>query len=321
MTGASSSAKAQVAQLARGVRCDQTPPALKRPWILPLALALACRPDIAQDEEGPATVTARFDPGGSPPVVPTPNDLAKNRETGKLVVASAESASAAQRAFNEDYLGGLDGFPFESTAEVLFTGRLDARTVSGDSVIVLDLTDGSAPVTVTPRYDDEKRAIAIPPPAGGWLRAHRYVAAVIGGASKGGVRGVRGQDVIGTAAWVLVTGQIPLFECEKTAPDECRPTVDIIPSDKFDPVEKFQDQLTKAKRLEQLRKNYAPLIDAVAKAKKVTKADVPILWTFTAVDAAEVTFDPGNRVIPYIYPLGRVKLAKIEAGGIVRQRR
>jgi hypothetical protein len=268
------------------------------PPALPLLLAFACTPDIAQDDRPPPAILARFDPGGLPPVVPAPNDLAKDPTTGKLVVPS-NGVPAAQREFNEDYLGGLDGFPFESTAEVLFTGNLDPASVTPDAVVVLDLNMDAAPVDVSPKWDARKRAVSIPPPAGGWQRAHKYAVALIGGKAKNGLRGEQGEDVIGSPAWVLVSGKIPLFECEKSAPDECRPTVDIIPSDKFDPHEKFADQVAKAKRLEQLRKGYAPLIEAVANGRRVQKSDIPLLWTFTTLNAAEVTFDPANRVIPF----------------------
>jgi len=293
---------------------------LNRPWPFLLFFAIACTPEIAQDEGPGATVLARFDPGASPPVVPAPNDLAKDAATGKLVVPSYDSTPAAQREFNADYLGGLDGFPFESTAEVSFSGDLDPVSVNADTVLALDLTEDAAPTSVTPRWDETKKTISVPPPIGGWKRAHRYAIAVIGGASRKGVRGARGEEVIGSPAWVLVSGKIPLFECEKDAPDECRPTVDIIPSDKFDPHEKFADQVAKAKRLELLRKGYAPLLDAVAKSKGVTKADIPILWTFTTTTAAEVTFDPANRVIPFpndavrTGPDGKVSLPNPKTG-------
>jgi hypothetical protein len=275
---------------------------VKRSWLFPFLfflLAFACTPDIAQDDRPPPSILARFDPGGSPPVVPAPNDLAKDPTTGRLVVPSTGSTPAAQREFNDDYLGGLDGFPFESTAEVLFTGDLDPDTVNTETVLVLDLTANASPVEIAPRWDATKKSVTIAPPIGGWRRAHKYAAAMIGGKAKNGLRGAKGEDVIGSPAWVLVSGKIPLFECEKGAPDQCRPTVDIIPSDKFDPHEKFADQVAKAKRLEQLRKGYAPLIDAIANGKGVKKADIPILWTFTTLDASEVTFDPANRVIPF----------------------
>lgn len=278
---------------------------MKKTWplvLVPLAVGLvgaACTPDIGEDPPPPDAIVARFDPGAAVPVVPTPNDLAKDPGTGKIVVTSTDEMPAAQKEFNKDYLTGLDGFPFESTAEVLVTGELAPESVNADTVVVLDLTAAGAPVKTTPRYDNEKKAVSVPPPAGGWLRAHKYAVALIGGASGKGVRGAKGENVIGSPAWVLVSGKFPLFECDQEHPDECEPAVDIIPSDKFDPEEKFQDQVAKAKRLDQLRKGYAPLLDTIAKAKGVDKQDIPVMWTFSIVDAGEVTFDPSNRVLPF----------------------
>ncbi|MBX3226818.1 MAG: hypothetical protein KIT84_38635 [Labilithrix sp.] len=273
---------------------------MKRAWLLPFVLAVACAPEIKQDDPPPEAIFVKFDPGAEVPVVPTPNDLAKDATTGLLVVSSNDATPLAQREFNTDYLGGLNGFPYESTAEVLLSGALDPETVDAESVVVLDLTDGGAPVTtVTPRYDETKIAISIAAPAGGWTRAHRYAIAVIGGSSGSGVKGAKGQRVIGSPAWVLVSGKFPLFECDPANPDECKPAVDIIPSSKTDPAEKFADQVAKAKRLDQLRQGYAPLLESIAQAKQVAQTDIPVVWTFTIVDAAEPTFDPGSRVIPF----------------------
>ncbi len=297
------------------------PPLRSFPSILALFVAVACTPDIAQDPPPPEAIVARFDPSAVPPVVPTPNDLAKDPKTGRLVVSSTDATPAAQREFNDDYLTGLDGFPFESTAEVLLTGRLDPSTVNPNTVLVLDVTGNPVPVTtVNPRYDDAKPAIVVPPPPGGWLRAHRYAVALIGGGTDRGLRGARGEDVIGTPAWVLVSGSFPLVECEIADASVCRPTVDIIPSDKFDPHEKFADQTEKAKRLEALRKGFAPLLDGIASARGVKKGDIPVLWTFSILDGVEVTFDPANRIIPFpndavrTGPEGKVSLPNPQTG-------
>src|SRR4051812_10620684 len=100
-------------------------PALKTTWmLLPLAIVGACTPDIAQDPPPPEAILAEFDPGAAVPVVPTPNDLAKDPKTGKIVVPEGATTPAAQKEFDHDYLAGLDGFPFESTAEVLLSGEV-----------------------------------------------------------------------------------------------------------------------------------------------------------------------------------------------------
>jgi hypothetical protein len=281
--------------------------------LLLLLVAGACAPDIAQDPAPPLAIIVQFDPGASVPVVPVPNDLAKDPETGKIVVPPKEGETAAQREFNESYIGTLDGFPFESTAEVLLTGDVDAETVTPKTVLVLDITKGAVAVTAAPRYDTDKLAISVPPPKGGWLRAHRYAVAIIGG--DGGIRGARGEAVVGSATWALVSGTDPLVEC--FTPEKCAPAVDIIPSDKKDPHEKFEDQTAKAKRLDELRKGYAPLLDGIA-AKGIPREDIALLWTFSILDAGEATFDPSNNVIPFpndvVRPEGKVTLPNPKTG-------
>ena len=77
-------------------------------------LAGACAPDIARNPP-PAVIVVEFDPGATVPVVPTPNDLAKDPSTGLIVVPPTPGESAAQREFEVGYLETLDGFPFESS--------------------------------------------------------------------------------------------------------------------------------------------------------------------------------------------------------------
>ena len=78
-----------------------------------------------------------------------------------------------------------------------------------------------------------------------------------------------------------------------------QPAVDVIPSHKTDPAEKCKDQTAKALQLEQLRRGYAPILDALAAPPlSIDREDIPIVWTFTIVDAGEMTFDPANKVDP-----------------------
>src|SRR5262245_61792319 len=95
--------------------------------LLPLSLLLAagCAPEI----ESPKTtkvVTAQFDPQVDPPIVPLPNDLAKDPKTGLLAIPDAKGASAAQKEFN-DYLRTLDGFPSSTPVTSTFDAAVDAK--------------------------------------------------------------------------------------------------------------------------------------------------------------------------------------------------
>lgn len=258
-------------------------------------LVMACSPDVPRDPPPSAAVVVEFDPGAATPVIPLPNDLAIDPVTGKVVVPPVAGASAAQNEFNAAYLSTLDGFPQESSATVSLSGDLDPSTVTPASVMTFDVTSGvPAPVALTPAYGN--RVITLSPPSGGWTRGHRYAVLLLAG--QGGLRGAAGEPVIGSPTWALVSGENALVTCEDLASSDCLPAVDVVPSDETDPAKRLADQTAKAKRLEQLRRAYAPFFQLLA-TQGVARADVPGFWTFRIVDAGEMTFDPASSVIPF----------------------
>ncbi|MCL2723979.1 MAG: hypothetical protein FWD69_06020 [Polyangiaceae bacterium] len=289
-----------------------------------LLLFAACSPDIQKDPPSSGNaIVAQFDPSAPVPVAPQPNDLVRDPTTGKIAVPASPADSPAQAEFNRDYLGNLTGFPFESTAQVTVSDDLAPTSVNARSVLVFDITSTPMPVAVTPEVVG--RSIVVPPPNGAWTRAHRYAVAVIGG--QNGVRGANNENVIGSQTWYLVSGTKPLVSCdgvENTCTDlasltvpTCRPAVDIIPSTETDPAARLADQTKSAIQLEQVRCGYDPLLNALQQMG-VARQDVPILWTFTIVDAGEMTFDPANGVIPFpndiLLSNGKVNLPNPKTG-------
>ena len=198
---------------------------MKSRTLLLLVPLTACAPDIPQGPRPADAVVVKYDPGAVVPIVPTPTDLVKDPTSGKLVIPTLPTDSAAQVEFNRDYLGGLNGFPHESIAEVLLSGDLNPASVTSKTVLALDLATGGAPVPITATYDAAKKAIAIAPPTGGWSRGHVYAIALVGG--KSGLRGAKNEDVIGSETWSLVSNKTPLVRCDD--PDTCALLVDIIP--------------------------------------------------------------------------------------------
>jgi hypothetical protein len=273
---------------------------VKRFFIPPtlLFIASACTPDIEENAapDPNATIIVEFDPGAAVPVVPAPNDLAKDPLSGRLAVPSYATDSEAQFEFNKSYLNTLDGFPFESTATVRVTGDLNVASVTPANVLAIDVTDPSKPTPVadaTPSYAN--KVLSISPPKGGWLRAHRYAIALYSGG--GGLVGAKGEPVRGSATWALVSGTSPLVTCPDLKTN-CRPAVDIIPSQKHDPAERLADQTASALRLEQVRLGYKPILDALTALGK-PRETVPIVWTFSIVNAGEILFDPADGIIPF----------------------
>ena len=284
--------------------------------LLPILVLLgACAPDIQQDP-APSTdvVIVNFDPAHTDPatgepdaIVPLPNDLARaDTKTGEILPGakihvptppSSRPYPDAQKEFDKQYLETLDGFPYESTASVTTSGDLKPDTVSAKTILAFDITNKAMPMPVTIAPTFANKTISIPPPAGNWTRAHTYAIAVLAGAN--GVRGAAGQDVLGTQTWALVSSRNPLVTCPDLKTN-CQPAVDIIPSNLTDPDAKLADQTAKAIQLEQLRRGYAPILDALAGAPfNAQRKDIPVVWTFSIVDAGEVTFDPANKVIPF----------------------
>jgi len=263
----------------------------------------ACTPDIPQNPGPGNAIVVQFNLGVVPPVAPIPNDLTPRNASGQLAIPLSPSDKPAQTEFNTKYLGSLTAFPHESPVQVLLSGALDPATVNSHSVVVIDLIT-SMPVTgLAPTFDPSDNAINIAPPAGAWIRGHRYAVVLVAG----GLNGADGSPVIGSPTWGLVSSPNPLVHCplntttqlpDLTSP-RCSLAVDVIPSSEPDPATRLKAQLSAAIQLEQIRELYAPLL---AKAESLLQVDVtriPILWTFSIVDAGEVTFDPSNGIIPF----------------------
>jgi hypothetical protein len=265
----------------------------------------ACTTDIPQNPGPGNAIVVQFDLGAVPPVAPIPNDLTPRNPSGQLAIPSSPGDTPAQVEFNAKYLGSLTAFPHESPAQVLLSGPLDPTTVNSQSVVVIDLTTSTPVAGLAPTFDPSDNAINIAPPAGAWTRGHRYAVALVAGG--GGLKGADGSPVIGSPTWALVSSPNPLVNCpantttaqpDLTSP-RCSLAVDVVPSAEPDPAKRLEAQLSAAVQLEQIRELYAPLL---AKAESLLQVDltrIPILWTFSIVDAGEVTFDPSKRIIPF----------------------
>ncbi|HVG57876.1 MAG TPA: hypothetical protein VNA24_04930 [Hyalangium sp.] len=260
--------------------------------------AASCAPEIAQDP-APDYVIADFNPAASPAVVPTPNDLAIDPATGLVNAPIDPNAPAAQQEFTKDYLNTLNGFPTSVTASTKVPD-LDKNSVSASSVRFIDLLQGTPiatpPVTPTIAYDEDTDQIVIAPPPTGWPKGGRYAVALVGGDN--GLKGTGGRKVVGSSVWALASLEQPLVTCEDLTAPDCKASTDLIPSTKEDPVERMADQTASALRLEQLRRAYKPLLDAVA-AQGVNRQDIVLLWTFRIMNMPEATFDPAGSVIPF----------------------
>ncbi|MCP3140018.1 hypothetical protein [Pyxidicoccus xibeiensis] len=261
----------------------------------------ACTPDIAQDPPPTnAIVVAEFDPAASPAIVPTPNDLAINRTTGLVNAPINPQAPAAEQEFTRDYLNTLDGFPAAVSASTQVK-NLNPDTVNTDTVKVLDLYEGS-PLARPPNYvvaynKDTQRINVLAP--NGWPKGGRYAVVLVGG--ENGLKTVEGEPVVASATWAFASSQVPLVTCEDLTDRNCRAATELIPATATDPAERIAQQTATALQLEQLRRNYGPVIDAAASKWNLKRDDIVLLWTFTVMNQPEMSFnpDPVAPVIPF----------------------
>ncbi|MCY1000215.1 hypothetical protein OWM54_24045 [Myxococcus sp. MISCRS1] len=279
------------------------------------ALALgtvACDPEIAQDPAvNPADVqVAEFDPSASPAVVPSPNDLAMGVDANGDPIVNAPvnpNTPAAEQEFTRDYLNTLNGFPTTVIATTVVK-NLNPETVNASTVKFINLSAAvTGPVTPTIGYREATNQITvIPPQPQGWPKGGKYAVVIVGGDK--GVKTKDGKSIIGTATWSLASSTLPLVNCpdNNLASDNCTLATELIPSSKRDPAERLADQLNSAKRLEQMRRGYAPLLDLVSAQNGLDRNDLVLAWTFSIMNQPEMTFDPTNSIIPFPNDLLRV---------------
>jgi dienelactone hydrolase len=251
----------------------------------------ACAPDIPSTPRETARVSPRFDPSATPAVVPTPNDLALR----------PESVTESTPRLDAEFLAHLreqDGFPGTTAATVTFSGPLTAASVTPATVRVLDITQ---PTAVAPVADvgaayveataEAPARVVLTPPGGRWGAGRKYAVVVLGG--EAGVKAADGRGLVGTTAWALMRSAEPLVTCQDLAAADCAPVPSVIPAVSTDLAGRAAEQLAAAKRLEALRRSYAPLLDALA-ATGTPRERVALLWTFRITpNAAQAEFDPG----------------------------
>jgi len=286
---------------------------MKRSLLLALAVSLAaCSPDITSSpSQANNFVVAEFDPVHS--VIPLPNDLvfldASGHPQGTLQ-APTTGGTDAQNEFNRDYLNHLDGFPLESTASVLFDKPIDPATVvpyngTNPDTATIAVTDVSTspptPVsnlTISVADAGTGQTLSFIPATGTWERGHHYAVLLLGGAN--GIKGkTSGQTVTPSPTFALVTSSTPLITCD-TNGNNCIVATGAIPTTAKDPAAQYDQQVAAAKQLEALRVNYKPILDgAQAQLPSLKRTDIALVWTFTITSQSEVTFDPGNLIIPF----------------------
>ncbi len=247
---------------------------------LPAACALcACAPELAE-EPAPDVIRARWDPSAG--VLPTPTDLVRDAEAGKLALPEDPSLPAAELELRR-FLNGLDGYPLSTPLALPVTGPLDPATLEGklslfelgtgaEVALALDVSDGllkAFPPGTTPAEDGPATSLA----SG---RAYTFVLE----GYEGGVRGAAGEPVVADAAFFLVKSRGDLALHPDAMPGASR----------------TEKQATAA-RLAGVQDAFAPLVEA-AEDRGVPRERVAVLGSFTTTTQPAVWFDPLSGRIP-----------------------
>ncbi len=304
-------------------------------WVFCCVTFLGCsQPKLPPARGG---TQAQFDPFGSPPNLPLPTDLIRNRNTGLLQVPENTRASAAQKDFNA-YLNTLNGYPTSVVPEVRFTGVIDAKSVTENSVRVLDLTDGGVKKVKGLKFEVTKiqqsgRAISLLKihPTTPWVRGHTYAVYLLGGAA--GIIDSQGKPLQRSDSFALTASTEPLCawdatlqynadrgECSKPQPGTepsgcCTRTVSAslqnlakrqVLADiggvrpKAGTLEKEEARKMRqlGSTLEKLRQGYNKLLGA-STFGDFSRSSVVMTWHFSITGMTEISFDPSMGVIPY----------------------
>ncbi len=246
-------------------------------------------------------VVALFNPGASPPVVPSPTDLVRVNGTLQIPVDPAEATNGALKTFN-DYLRGLDGFPPDSVATTTFSGAIDPSSL-GEGVVIYDATTSTelappeAVASLEPTSANKELLIST---KARWRNGHTYFVGLFSWQEAGAVRGVRSADakaVLTDSAFALLRSQTPLFaKCQDAAnPDcVCKNLADSACHAVVDGISNVQ-----AQQLEAARLGIGPIIDKVLGIRGRKRSELVMAWSFTISQRSFATFDAGRSQVPF----------------------
>ncbi|MGZ3440644.1 MAG: hypothetical protein ACXVDD_14075, partial [Polyangia bacterium] len=279
--------------------------------LVAVALAAGCEPPVPSPPPPTPPSVALFDPLGSPPVVPTPNDLLFTGGDGThLNPTDSPTDSPAQRSLNV-YLRRLNGFPASTAASAFFSAALDATTVSLTTpagVGSLVLVDTTALMLVgtdvaTPSLTADGKTILITP-ATQFIPGHRYAVLVFGGSDAAGLRGAAGERVVAAPTFFFLRSPNSLVgRCgDFTNPACACPSAALAdPADTscHSVVLGLSDASARQAEPQRiaLQNALGMLLPTVAPGRD--QNDVVLFWTFTISTQPFTIFDPTTGNIPF----------------------
>ncbi len=236
-------------------------------------------------DPAPLVVQARFDPDAQ--VVPMPNDILRDKQTGLLALPVDGDLSDAEKEMR-GWLNQLDGWPTTLSATLQFTAPIDGTSIDADSVQVWRWGDVPVEVGVdqAPRaLGQDGRSLTITAPDSGWDRGATYVVMARGGDN--GLRGANSEPVVADAAFYFLRLTQPLDDPmhQRAFPGATR-----------------DERLANAAKLEQIRQELVPYFDFFA-ARGIPRQEVASLWTFTPTTRTELAMDVASQRMPLPFDL------------------
>lgn len=244
-------------------------------------------------------VQAVLDPTNG--VIPLPNNLVR-APNGPVAIPVSDAMSPTFKAFVQNYLNTLDGFPqLQPLSLPLNAKTVDMTSLAGAGVRVFDITAllaelakatpdlASVPLTevsdlvygsslleygTATGLSIAQASVRGPAP---WAPGHTYLAVATSALKATGGAPVMAPFVFGFAK-----------VSQKLLTDDGVP---LIPASK-----------EQAEQLEGLRAPLSPLLgwlEALPEGKAIPRTDVAMAWTFTASAANEALFDPTAEMLPF----------------------
>ncbi len=239
--------------------------------VLLIATTLSCRADDSLQPRQP-TIRALYDL--SEGTLPTPTDLVRDDDAGRLDLPIDDDATDAQREFLT-YLNTLDGYPLSTSVEFPLTGPINESTITGSVVVLRE--EGNQRVQARSHYDPDRGALVVTPREP-WEPGHTYVVGIVG--YERGLQGASGE---------LVVADTPFFFLK--SPSDLRDHVEAMPGDTREEREETAEDLAT------LQAELRPSFQLLA-THGVHLDELAALTRFTTTARPAVLFDSDSGEIP-----------------------
>lgn len=232
--------------------------------------------DVALDPPR-QTVRAIWDPTTG--ALPTPTDLARDVQTGRLNLPINDQMSPAQQGFRR-YMNTLDAYPINSTISLPLSGPIDLSTLPGSVVLV---NEGSGRRLDARLQWDEARQRVVVEPTGRTPEDRLEVGASytfgMWGYS-GGAKDQAGQGIVADSAFYLVRSPEDVREHPWSVPGQTR-----------------QDRALNAQTLSEVQQSLEPMLQRVSEVG-VLREEIAVVSSFSVTNEPFVWFDSATGQLP-----------------------